>query len=222
MRIRSDGEQKREQILETACAVFGERGYHKTTFAEMGRRGKFNPALISFHFRSKDDLYCDVWHKLDEEVQANWPIDGGLASDAPAEERLRAHVRASLGRHSDKRMRNFAHIHMQERVNPTGLLDKELEEQRGIHREHMCGLIADLLGEGASEVDIHLCEMSVVNQFSVLRPPKPDGPKPPEERRKPPKFSTSDIDRLTDHITSFSLGGIEAVRQEIAKRETES
>ena len=31
MRIRSDGEHTRARILEAACAVFGEKGYHKAT-----------------------------------------------------------------------------------------------------------------------------------------------------------------------------------------------
>jgi len=218
MRVRSDGEKRREDILETACAVFGEKGYHKASFAEMGKSGKFNPALISFHFRSKDDLYCAVWHKLDEEVKTCWPIDGGLAPDAPAEERLRAHIRASLSRHSDKRMRNFVHIHTQERVNATGLLDKELQEQEKINHEHMCGVIADLLGKGANETDIHLCEMSVINQFSILRPPRADGPKNTEKSHKTAKFTMTAINQLIDHITQFSLGGIEVIRRDIANR----
>ena len=220
MRIRSDGEQKREKIIEAACAVFGEKGYHKATFAEMGKRGNFNPSLISFHFRSKDDLYRTVWHKLAEDVQSCWPIDGGLAADAPANERLRAHVHASLGRHSDRQMINFAHIHMQERVNPTGLLDKELRKQGKLHRDHMRRVIADLLGENATEADIHLCEMSVVNQFAVLRPPKPHDAlqREKEKRPKPYEFTMADIDRLTDHITRFSLGGIETIRQEMDNR----
>ena len=37
-------------------------------------------------------------------------------------------------------------------------------------------------------------------------------------RRKPREFTMADIDRLTDHITRFSLGGIEAIRKGIAKR----
>jgi AcrR family transcriptional regulator len=220
MLIRSDGEQRRAEILETACAVFGEKGYHKATFAEMGKRGNFNPALISFHFRSKDDLYCEVWHKLAEEVQACWPIDGGLGTDAPAEARLRAHIQASLGRHSDNRMRNFVLIHTQERVNATGLLEDELRKQDTINREHAHDMIADFLGDEADETDIHLCEMSVMNQLSILRPPKPNGPQPTDEKRRPAPFTTADIERLTDHITRFSLGGLEAIRQDIAKRKT--
>lgn len=219
MRIRCDGEKRRKEVLETACTVFGEKGYHKATFAEMGRCGKFHPSLISFHFRSKDDLYCAVWKKLEEEVQTCWPIDGGLAPDAPAKERLWAHVHASLGRHSDKQMRNFGQIHTQERVNSTGLLDKEIRKLEKTYREHMCGLIADLLGEGANDTDIQFCEMCVINQFSILSPPKPFASRTTGKQRKSAKFTMTDIDLLTDNIVRFSLGGIETIRQGIANRE---
>ena len=222
MRIVSDGEQKRGKILETACAVFVEKGYHKATFVEMGKRGKFNPALINFHFRSKDNLYCAIWHRLKEQVEANWPIDGNLDADAAPTERLRAHVQASLGQHSDKRTASFIRIRLQESVSPTGLLDAELEKRSETHRTHMRSLIGELLGEAATDSDIDLCEMSIISQFSITRPPKPDGSAPPKKRRKSAEFPKAEIDRLTDHITAFSLGGIKGIRQIIAQRKEQS
>ena len=221
MRIRSDGEQTRGRILEAACAVFGEKGYHKATFAEMGRRGDFAPALISFHFRSKDDLYRAVWLSLEEQIMARCPVDGGLGDDAPPEERLRSHVRAALKRSCDAKLASFHQIHMQERVNPTGLLDEELHKLHQANQCHMRTLVGDLLGSGATSVDIDLCEMSIVNQFSILRPPGSGQTEP----RLPPnirRFSSTDVKRLTEHIICFCLGGLRNVRQMIAERGTAS
>lgn len=218
MRIRSDGKQRREQILEVACFVFGEKGYHKATFSEMAKQGKFNGALISFHFRSKDDLYHAVWLKLSREVQDKWPIDGGLAEDAPGEERLRAHVRASIARHKDNQLRAFVQIHNQERVNPTGLVNDELQALEKIYRTHMLAVITDLLGVGASDRDVRFCEMSVINQLSIVRPHVPDNSYENKERCRDTECSMTDIDQLTEHITQFSLGGIEAIRKKLTKR----
>ena len=213
MRIRSDGEQTRAKILEAACAAFGEKGYHKATFAEIGRRGKFGPALISFHYRSKDELYQMAWSTLLTRVHERWPVDGGLSGDAPAEERLRAHVKASLNRSCDPDLASLHRIHMQERVNPTGLLDEEVRDHRRENQKHMRTLLRDLLGDDATDVDIDLCEMSIVNQFTVLRPPR-RGP----EHQHLPQFTKKDVDRLADHITNFCLGGVVAIRRVIAER----
>lgn len=225
MRIRSDGEQTRAKILEAACAAFGEKGYHKATLAEIGRRGEFTPALTSFHFRSKDELYQMVWSTLLTRVHERWPVDGGLPADAPAEDRLRAHIQASLNRSCDPDLASLHRIHMQERVSPTGLLDEEVQDHHEENRQHMHGLLQDLLGEDATETDIALCEMSVTNQFAALRPPRgghghEHGHR--HERGPRPRFTKDDVERLTDHITRFCLGGVAAVRRDIAERKENS
>ena len=217
MRIRSDGEETRAKILDAACAAFGEKGFHKATFAEIARRGEFAPALISFHFRSKDDLYQLVWSTFRKRVHARWAVDGGLPADAPAEDRLRVHIQASLNRGCDPEFAGLHHIHMQERMNPTGLLDDEVRDDRVENQKHMRTLLRDLLGEDATEVDIDLCEMSIINQFTILRPPRPD-----HEHEHMPHFTKQDVNLLADHITDFCLGGIAAIRRTIAARKENS
>lgn len=230
MRIRSDGEETRGRILAAACEVFGELGYHKATFAEMGRRGDFNPALISFHFRSKDDLYRAVWETLQERVRDRWPADGGLPPDAPAEKQLKAHVRSSLNRLCDPDLIALHHIDMQERVNATGLVELEVRNDIRKRRAHMRSILKDLLGETATDGDVDLCEMSIINQLFVLR--RPGGGRGKTDKNKGhagchhhgkhddhlPRFTHADVDRLTDHITRFSLGGIAAVRKAVTER----
>jgi sigma54-dependent transcription regulator len=167
-------------------------------------------------------LYCLVWAKLKEQLEERWPIDGGLEENALAVDRLRAHIRASLNRHSDAHLAGFIQIHMRERVNPTGLLDEEMEKLQRINEKHMRSLIRDLLGEDVDEVDVDLCEMSVINQFSILRPPRSEENRRQHTQHRPNRFSASDVDRLADHITTFCMGGIEAVRQNCAIRKKQS
>ena len=137
----------------------------------MGRRGEFNPALISFHFRSKDDLYRTVWSTLHQRVMKRWPAHGGLPDDVPPEQRLRAHVRSTLNRFCDPDLAALGRIDMQERVSETGLLNDEVREHIEERRKHMRTVVRDILGAGASDEDIDLCEMSIVNQLFVLRRP---------------------------------------------------
>ena len=214
MRIRSDGEETRKKILDAACLVFGEKGYSKATLAAIAQRAGVKAPLISFHFRSKDDLYRIVWNTLEEKALARWPVGGGLADDAPPTDRLRAHIHSSLNRCCDPELSSWHRIHMQERVSPTGFLEEEVRNRFREHRRHMRGVLKEILGDGAAETEIDLCEMSIVNQFGILR--RPGHPDPASSHL--PRFTAADVDRLTDHITRFCLGGLAAVRKAIAER----
>lgn len=47
----------RQQLLDAAAELFGERGYEKTTIREIGDRAGVDPALIARYFGNKAALY---------------------------------------------------------------------------------------------------------------------------------------------------------------------
>jgi AcrR family transcriptional regulator len=57
-RKRLTGEERRAAILESALAVFAERGYHASSIDDIAREGGVSKALIYEHFASKQDLYA--------------------------------------------------------------------------------------------------------------------------------------------------------------------
>ena len=206
MRIRKDGAATREKILEAASQVFGEKGYHKATHAEICRIAGVNSALINFHFRSKDDLYRAVWEHVADEVERRYPIEGDVLASAPAAERLRGLVRALLNRAMDDRLERFHRIRMVEFINPTGLLDEAFFRRLQRHRAHTLKILSDLLGPRATDRDLELCEMSVVSQCLIFRPPG---------HVKGPPFTRLGVDCLAEHVTRFALAGIKAIRRRI-------
>lgn len=54
---RRDSADSRRRLLESADALFSERGYHQTTLREVGQRAGVDPALIARYFGSKAELY---------------------------------------------------------------------------------------------------------------------------------------------------------------------
>ena len=206
MRIRKDGEATREKILEAASLVFGEKGFHKATHAEISRIAGVNSALINFHFRSKDALYRAVWEHIADEVEELYPIDGGIPAGAPAAERLRGLIRALLNRAMDDRLARFHRIRMVEFINPTGLLDEAFFRRLQHHRAYTLKIMLDLLGPKATDTDLELCEMSVVSQCLIFKPPP---------HAKGPPFTRLGVDCLAEHVTRFALAGIEAIRRQI-------
>lgn len=208
MTTRKDGEETRRRILDSACQVFGEKGYRDATNAEICKRAGVNTAAINYHFRSKVELYRTTWEHTFEDVAKLFPLGGVVTPGASPEERLRSHIRTHLERIMDEGLSHFHRLCMREIFDPTGLVDDLMETWiEGVSRATR-EILRDLLGPAASEENIRLCEMSIISQCRMLL--RPHG-RP--HRRLPWLFDRSDIDLLVDHITRFSLAGIEAVRK---------
>ena len=91
-KVRPD-EPGREKVLEAGLELFGERGYHATSIAEIGARAGIAKSVLYHYFGSKAGLYEVIAETqgdaLLERVAAAVPDD----ADAP---RLRAGVDAFL------------------------------------------------------------------------------------------------------------------------------
>ena len=59
-RRRMTAEERRAAIVESALAVFAERGYHPSSIDDIAREAGISKALIYEHFRSKQALYDDL------------------------------------------------------------------------------------------------------------------------------------------------------------------
>ena len=59
-RKRLTGEERRIAILDSALAVFAQRGYHASSIDDIAREGGISKALIYEHFASKQDLYAEL------------------------------------------------------------------------------------------------------------------------------------------------------------------
>lgn len=210
MRTRIDGKATREAILKAASQVFGAKGYNKATHAEISRTANVNSALINFHFGSKDQLYLNVWERVSGEVNRLYPMDGGVPHEAPAETRLRGHIRSLMNIALDPALESFHRILTMEFTNPTGLLDELMKKHIQKHRAFIADIMRDLLGPTVTEQAIALCEISVMSQCHMILPR-------PGKRGKPQRFKHSDVDMLTDHITRFSLAGIAVIKQDQEK-----
>jgi hypothetical protein len=56
----------RNRVLEVACEMFAEAGFHGTHFREISKRAGTNVAGICYHFRGKEGLYQAVM------MEAGW------------------------------------------------------------------------------------------------------------------------------------------------------
>jgi AcrR family transcriptional regulator len=207
---RKDAQETRQRLLAAAAEVFAEKGYWETTHAEICQKARANTAAVNYHFGSKENLYVESWkYAFEKSVEAH-PPEGGIAPEAPVEERLRGRILAFMQRIADPDNHEIEIIH-KEMANPTGLLTQTMQEKVERMRQGMQAIIRELLGARASERQVSLCVMSLVGQcfgpMLHLRRAKmtPDTPRPAG-----PPFGFGG-EELADHVTEFSLAGMRGI-----------
>ena len=197
----------RERLLESAIAVFAEKGYHEATLAEICRRADANGAAANYYFRSKENLYREAWRRAFQRSLAAHPVDGGLPADSTPRQRLEAMVHAMVARVADPRSCEFD-IVRHEHGSPTGLLQEIMRESIEPLRLYLREIVQDLLGSAATPEDVQLCQRSTIAQclhmMMLTRPhSRHVGP--------PPLELPNQV--VADHIVRFSLAGIAETRR---------
>ncbi|MBI5388248.1 MAG: CerR family C-terminal domain-containing protein [Verrucomicrobia bacterium] len=203
--------ETRQLLLEAAGAVFAEHGYYDTTVRQICQRAGVNVAAINYHFGDKQRLYTEVLRDCQAKALAKYPPDLGLAPGARPVERLRAFVRSFLFRIFDAGPTAYhGKLLTMEMINPTPALDAIVNERFRPMAEQLSAILRELLGKGASAELVRLCVGSVVSQCVFYHHCRPA-----MCRLYPDlKFGPAEIERLADHITRFSLAGL----NDVAKR----
>lgn len=157
----------RKRLLQAALDVFADKGFRDATVREICANAEVNAASVNYHFRSKEALYSEVLSFAYREANERYPFT--LASDAslPPEVRLRHFIGnllarmlddTYLGRHGKLLAREIAD------PTPTGALDQVIETTMKPHCELLDGIVAELVGPGYSEADMHRLGLSIVGQ----------------------------------------------------------
>jgi len=134
-------EATRERILEAAVETFAEKGFLGSSTREIARRASANQGLITYHFRSKDELWRaaadSIFKRLGSQLAQR--LDALDLSDPRerAREAIRQYVRFAAahpelfrimvdeGRVADDRMKWLVDTHLRPRfeaISP-GLID---------------------------------------------------------------------------------------------------
>jgi AcrR family transcriptional regulator len=212
---KRQGLDTKERLLEAACEVFSKKGYRAATTADICQRARANVAAVNYHFGNKQKLYVEAWRGAFGRSLEAHPADGGVSREAPAEVRLYGRILGIVQRFADPENHEFAMLH-KEMANPTGLLGEVMRKSIEPLRQELRSIVRELLGEGAREEQVMLCQMSIraqcldmvfrrQHQKMLSKAGIEDGP----GEVKP------GVDEIAEHITRFSLAGIRATRREI-------
>ena len=194
------------RLLESAGEVFAEQGFRRATIRDICSRAGANIAAVNYHFGDKEKLYQAVLRHWLGEALRRFPPDGGLGPEAPVKERLAAFVRSWLFRMLGEGTPAWhGRLMAREMSEPTAAFDLVLVETVRPMSQRLGGIMRELLGPEAPDRTVRDCAMSVAGQCCFYRHAHE------MIRRLYPDFDNSpqEIEQLADHITRFSLAGIE-------------
>jgi len=124
-------EATRERILEAAVEAFAEKGFLGASTREIARRAGTNQGLITYHFRSKDELWRaaadTIFESLDAQLAERLSALGQGDLRERAREAIRVYVRFAAahpelfrlmvdeGKVADDRMNWLVDVHLRPR-----------------------------------------------------------------------------------------------------------
>lgn len=216
-----DRTDTKARVLSAATALFAARGYRATTVRDIAARARVNVASGHYHFGSKKTLYLEVLRRQFAAVRETLEARGG-SSDATALSRL---SRSAL----EDRFRARVQIMLDLQIGPhalphPALLQREMSDPTEalpiIVREFMTPIIAEMaavlrqLAPSLSEEEVEHCCLSVAGQAHFYFTVRPALLKRWGVKAYPADFTA----RLAEHITAFSLGGIDRVVRRRTRR----
>lgn len=159
-------EARREQIIQAAIYTLGEIGYVKASLSKIAKNAGISTALISYHFRDKEDLMNHVLMKLAGDLSA-YVLKRVRKKKTPLE-KLHAFIEASLAYQGTHHQKNVALIEIifngrtPDNVPYYLLSDVEedplLEELRNILRE---GQKEGIFGAFHVDVMVHVIQGAI-------------------------------------------------------------
>ncbi|GAA4851359.1 TetR family transcriptional regulator [Paenibacillus vulneris] len=101
-------EARREQIFDAVIMTLDEIGYIHASMAQIAKKAGISTALISYHFRDKNDLMDYTLMKLLSDM-SSYVLERTQALSTPSD-KLRAFIEASIAYHIEKPKYNIALI----------------------------------------------------------------------------------------------------------------
>jgi AcrR family transcriptional regulator len=205
--------QTPERLLETAGEIFAELGFRRATVRDICARAETNVASVNYHFGDKLGLYTAVLKHWLQVALEKYPIDMGLPASASPQQRLFAFIHSFLLRLlGEGKPAWHGRLMAREMIEPTEALDAVLVSTIQPLAAKLGSIVRDLLGAEADEETIRFCSNSIAGQCCFYRHAEAM-----LERLYPKhKLDAAGIERLAQHITDFSLAGLQGRRKALA------
>lgn len=207
----------RHRLLEAAILVFAEKGFDGAGIREIAAKAKANSALVQYYFGNKEGLYTAALKFLFEQgpdavgALPPPPAPGDPGAQLGVLQSLRNYVRAFLEdlfachdpEHFSPEMHSAVHLFWtREMMNPARERVEMIRAHIQPHVDYLNACLRvlrpdlDEEGQFLTGCSIHSQIMFFHRDMAMIT------------LIRGVAYRPEDIDRLTDHITEFSLGGL--------------
>lgn len=200
---RSDGEQSRERLLHSAIRLFAGQGYARTSTRELALAAGANVAAISYYFGDKAGLYRaafaqqsnDPQHNIAQYDQPHFTLRQSLAG-------FYAQLLAPM--QQGELARDCMRLWCREMLEPTGLWQREIEQNIRPEHEALTRVLARHLDAPADSDDMHRLAFSIASLAlqhmvgtDVLRALRP-------QLLDTPQAAQAWLERMTDYALAMT------------------
>jgi AcrR family transcriptional regulator len=195
-------DETRQRILDAAEQIFAEIGYEATTIRAICERAEVkNIGAINYYFRGKENLYAETVKNSLLCCSEGLPFPDWSAGAAPVQ-KLRDFIRVMMSRFLRAPRVSAMKLMMREFAQPSPACREAVLQ----HIQPMAQLLHDILMELLPDTPAEkrwLIGFSIVGQCIYYRQNRAVG-----EILMGDAFAQLDVDRLSDHVASFSLAAL--------------
>lgn len=200
-------ENTRDKILLTACELFAEKGFNGITHREIGKAADVNPALINYHFRSKQKLYEEVVEYCFQKSFETHPTN--IKESISVEDKIVTYVRSRINSVLDNGPGGwFPRLIHNEMSNQNEISNYIRDNYIKVRKKEFTKLIAEYLNQPANELIVKTTVFNLSSQWILLNIARKHG-KLFFNSQQP---SADEIKKRVDHIIDFIIGGLRHVK----------
>lgn len=198
----------KDSLLAAAIEVFADKGFAAATVRDICGKAGANVAAVNYHYGGKDALYMAV-------LEVVFPSDAYTPSGSPdmdPEERLQLYLRNLVNeiykRGEDMVTDRWA-IFLREMAKPSKNLDFIVERQVQPRADELREIVTDILGPDSPD---HILAFTASSVWILLLDHLLTQPILDRLTPKRPAITMANMDIFIDHVLTFALGGIRAVK----------
>ena len=201
------GPGTRKRLLDAAAELFATKGYRAVAVRDICEQACANVAAVNYHFGGKDKLHIAAIDHARKLALKEDPTPAGPTGSMTAEQKLRRHLRAMLGRAFATGPAGwYLQIVLREMVDPTPALRHALDDHLGPHQRRLEAIVGQVIGQDPDSdrvKDTAAAILATAIYYHSCRPAV--------QHLRPGFAYTQDAaDRITEVIMSMVLGGVAA------------
>jgi AcrR family transcriptional regulator len=199
-----DLDTTRERIIDAAGEIFAQRGFDATTIRDICQAAGANVAAVNYYFGDKQRLYIEAvvrahrW-RMERAKLPEW------SDNTTPEQKLRDFIATFI-----RRVRTgpddtwHTRLIMREIANPSEACAELVQSSIRPQFEVLIGILRELNPQIAEDQSLHLTAFSIVGQCLFYHFADPVV----RNLLTADQYDELDINKLADHIASFSLAAL--------------